>query len=120
MAVRDVEEYYYKVQAQYLEMKEDLADFEKALKDGYITEEKVKEATDELYQLQVNYDRLSYIMFLLQQPKRKRAKDKYTKANKKLLEELKEKKADEESVIKENKSVIAKFKEKLKKILKIK
>lgn len=120
MAVKDVEEYYYKVQAQYLEMKEDLADFEKALKEGYVTEEKVKEATDELYQVQVNYERLSFIVYLLNLPKRKRKREKTKKADAKLLEEFKNKKADEQSVIEENKATLAKFKEKIKKILNIK
>ena len=48
MAVKDVKEYYYKMLAQYLEMKADLADFEQALKDGFITEDQVVEAKEEL------------------------------------------------------------------------
>ena len=35
MAVKDVKEYYYKMFAQYLEMKNDLADFEEALKNPH-------------------------------------------------------------------------------------
>lgn len=43
MAIIDVKRYYYEVLNQYLEMKEDIADFEEALKAGYITEDKLEE-----------------------------------------------------------------------------
>ena len=41
MAIKDVKQYYYSMQAQYLEMKADLQDFEEALAAGYITEEQL-------------------------------------------------------------------------------
>jgi predicted RNA-binding protein associated with RNAse of E/G family len=62
MAIRDVKDYYFKMVAQYLEMKADLADFEQALKDGFITEDQMQAAFDEVDKVQQNYERLSYIM----------------------------------------------------------
>ena len=44
MAVRDVREYYWQLKAQYEEMERDLADFDEALKNGFITEEQVQAA----------------------------------------------------------------------------
>jgi len=116
MAVKDVREYYYKMQAQKLEMEADLADFEEALKNGFITEDQVQVARDELFPFQVNYDRLTYIMYLLELPNRDSKKAKHNKQNKKLLEELKNRNADEESVLNENKSALDRFRAELKKL----
>ena len=116
MAVRDVREYYYTMQAQLLEMKADLADFEEALKNGYITEDKMQVALEEVAALQLNYDRLTYIMYLLEMPARKTKKAKYNKANKALVEEFKNRKADIDSVVDENKSALDAFRAELKKL----
>ena len=65
MAVKDVRKYYYTMLAQYLDEKQNLADFEEALKDGLITEEQMQEALDTVASLETNYYRLTYIMYLL-------------------------------------------------------
>lgn len=116
MAVKDVKEYYYKMVSQYLEMKNDLADFEQALKDGFITEEQMQEALNEVAALQTNYDRLTYIMYLLELPQRKSKKIKHNKANKKLVEAFKDRSADIDAVLLENKSALNVFRAELKKI----
>jgi hypothetical protein len=118
MAVKDVKEYYLKMLAQYLEMKNDLADFEEALKNGFITEDQMQAAMEEVNALQVNYDRLTYIMYLLELPNRKSKHARHNKANKKILDALKDRKADTDSVELENKSVLANFREELKKLKK--
>ena len=48
MAKRDVQDYYYTMLNQYLEMKNDLKDFDEALKNGYITEDRLAEVQDEI------------------------------------------------------------------------
>lgn len=116
MAVNDVKDYYYKMLAQYLEMKADLVDFEQALKDGFITEDQMQTAIEEVNALQVNYDRLTYIMYLLELPKRDSKKIKYNKANKKLLAAFKNKKADINAVELENKSALDNFRKELKRL----
>ena len=116
MAVKDVREYYFTMQAQLLEMKADLADFEEALKNGFITEDKMQAAIEEVAALQLNYDRLTYIMYLLEMPNRASKKAKYNKANKKLVAEFKNRKADVESVVDENKSALDAFRAELKKL----
>lgn len=114
MAVKDIKEYYYKMQAQYLEMKADLADFEQDLKNGRITEEQMQQAIDEVQALEVNYSRLTYIMYLLEAPNRRSKKERYHTRNSKVYKALKEAKADEESVIAENKSALDTFRQQLK------
>ena len=116
MAVRDVKEYYFKMLAQYLEMKNDLADFEEALKNGFITEDQMQAAVEEVNDLQLNYDRLTYIMYLLELPNRKSKHARHNKANKKVLDALKDRKADLESVDIENKSALDAFRKELKKL----
>ena len=117
MAVKDVKEYYFKLIAQKAELEADLADFEEALKNGFITEEQMQAAKDELIPYQINLDRLTYIMYLLELPNRKAKKAKFAKQNKKILNELEKRKADEHSVISENKSALDGFRKEVKELL---
>ena len=117
MAVRDVKEYYFKLIAQKAELEADLADFEEALKSGFITEEQMQAAKDELIPYQINLDRLTYIMYLLELPNRKAKKAKFAKQNKKILNELEKRNADEQSVISENKSALDAFRKEVKELL---
>ena len=73
------------MQAQYLEMKADLADFEQGLQDGYITEDQLEAAKEEINLLENNYDRLSYILYLLEIPNKNSKKAKHKKTSQQLL-----------------------------------
>jgi len=106
--------------AQYTEMKQDLADFEQAFKDGHITEDQLAAAKEDIAVVEQNMNRLSYIMFLLEAPNRDKKQDKYKRANKKLLNDLVDKKADKDSVIAENKSALDHLRAELKKLTKAK
>ena len=117
MAARDVKEYYFKLIAQKAELEADLADFEEALKNGFITEEQMQAAKDELIPYQINLDRLTYIMYLLELPNRKTKKAKFARQNKKILNELEKRNADEQSVISENKSALDTFRKEVKELL---
>ena len=117
MAVKDVKEYYFKLIAQKAELEADLADFEEALKNGFITEEQMQAAKDELIPYQINLDRLTYIIYLLELPNRKAKKAKFAKQNKKILDELWKRNADEQSVISENKSALDAFRKEVKELL---
>ena len=117
MAAKDVKEYYFKLIAQKAELDADLADFEEALKNGFITEEQMQAAKDELIPYQINLDRLTYIMYLLELPNRKAKKAKFVKQNKKILDELGKRNADEQSVIAENKSALDAFRKEVKELL---
>ena len=56
MALIDVKEYYYTMLNQYLEAKNDLKDFESALQDGYITEDRLVGVQEEVEKLKSNLD----------------------------------------------------------------
>lgn len=116
MAVKDVKQYYYAMQAQYLEMKADLADFEQALKDGFITEDQLKAAKEDVFVIEANYNRLSYIMYLLEMPNRQSKKAKYANQNKKLENYFADNLADCSSLQLENKSALSNLRQELKKL----
>ena len=118
MAIRDVKEYYFKMLGQYFEMKADLADFGQALKDGFITEEQMQAAIDDVDRVKQNYERLSYIMYLFNLPNRKSKQEKYNKMNKKLVTEFEARQADLKSVELENRDALKAFREEMEQLQK--
>lgn len=114
MAIKDVRHYFYTMLAQYVEEKQNLADFEDALKDDLITEEQMQEATDTVAGLEANYYRLAYIMYLLDMPNRKSKKDAYVRQYKPIVDELVKLGADIDSIKKENSDALVHFKAALK------
>lgn len=110
MAIKDVRNYFYTMLIQYLEEKQNLVDFEEALKDGHITEEQMQEALEVVTGLETNYHRLVYIMYLLDMPNRKSKKAGYVKQYAPILEELKRLGADIDSIKEENSDALIHFK----------
>ena len=110
MAVKDVRNYFYTMLCQYIEEKQNLADFEEALKEGNITQEQMQEAMENVASLETNYHRLVYIMYLLDMPNRKSKKPNYIKQYKTVLEELKRLGADIDSIKDENTDALIHFK----------
>jgi hypothetical protein len=118
MAIKDVKMYYYNVLAQYLEMKNDLKDFEQALADGHITEDKLESVRQDVEQIEDNYNRLSFIMYLFAIPTRKSKKEKYTKASNILTDYFEKTGHDMDAVLKEDEDVLKHLKAELKKLSK--
>ena len=114
MAIKDVRHYFYTMLAQYVEEKQNLADFEEALKNGLITEEQMQEAIETVAGLEANYYRLAYVMYLLDMPNRKSKKDAYVKQYKTILDELTKLGADIDSIKAENSDALIHFKAALK------
>lgn len=116
MALIDVKEYYYTMLNQYLEAKEDLKDFEKALQDGYVTEDKLEIVKEELDNLKSNLDRIQYIMYLFEQPKNKKKKKVFTTANTSLEKYFAENKLNLKAIEDENSSTLTHLRSELKKL----
>lgn len=114
MALRDVKEYYYTILGQYVETKADLADFEKALKDGHITEDQLEEVKANIEQLKINVDRIQYIMYLFELPKRKKKQEKFKQTNKILEDYFKGVGANLASIQAENETVLTHLRKELK------
>lgn len=114
MAVKDVRNYFYTMLMQYLEEKQNLADFEEALKEGFITEEQMQAALENVTDLENNYYRLVYIMYLLDMPNKKSKKAGYVRQYQPILDELKRLGADIDSIKEENSDALIHFKAALK------
>ena len=110
MAIKDVRQYFYTMLAQYLEEKQNLADFEAALKEGLITEDQMQEAKETVAGLETNYHRLAYVMYLFDMPNRGTKKAAYVKQYKTILKELEALGADIESIKEENSEALIHFK----------
>lgn len=102
MAIRDFNLYLANVQAQVLATKNDLADFEQGLKDGYVTEQQVEDLRAEYQRIDDNYQRLLYVGYLLELPKSKWRKKRFRKKHEDLEIYLDKANATEDKVIKEN------------------
>ena len=116
MAIKDVKQYYYTMLNQYLEMKADLTDFEQALADGYITEDQLEAVKDEVFTLENNFDRISYIMYLLERPNRPSKKEGYKKSNQALETHFTEFGSTLSNVRDENRSALNYLRKELKKL----
>lgn len=114
MAIKDVRRYFYTVLSQYLEEKKNLEDFSEALKEGLITEEQLAEATATVADLEENYHRIAYIMYLLDMPNKASKKDTFVKQYKNITEELEKLGADLDSIKQENTDALVHFKQALK------
>lgn len=81
MSRKDVINYYIGVQSQYLEMRSDIRDLEQAVKEGRLPLEMLEGRVAEIERLKENYKRVSYIIFLLDEPNRKGKKEAYRRRN---------------------------------------
>ena len=106
MAVKDVRAYYEQVTNQYVEMKRILTELETVpeLK-ASAAYQNIDSIKAQVAKLQENYNRLSYIIFLLNEPTKKTKKERYIKREQKKLNKI-PKKDRQEAIIKENESVL--------------
>lgn len=116
MAIRDFNLYLANVQAQVLATKNDLADFEQGLKDGYVTEQQVEDLRAEYQRIDDNYQRLLYVGYLLELPKSKWRKKRFRRKHNDLEIYLDKANATEDKVIKENEIAMELIKNEIKKL----
>ena len=102
MSVKHIKEYYDEVCAQYHDFVLELKDFEQLCNDGMVAPEIIEQAKKSIEPLKDNWQKLNYIMFLLNKPNKKSKQDKYNKQNKQLLSRS----TTKESVIKQNSDAI--------------
>lgn len=110
MAVKHVREYYDDVCNQYVAMMHEIRDFEEEANKGLFPPERLDEIKKMIEPLKANYETLSWIIFLLNQPNRKSKQKGYEIRNKKFIESF-NKARTKAGVIKENEEVINKFKQ---------
>ena len=79
MSVKHVKEYYNNVCDQYHEFIEELRDFETMCNEGLVAPEIIDQAKKTITPLKDNWEKLNYIMFLLNMPNNKKKQDRYKK-----------------------------------------
>lgn len=110
MSVKHVKLYYDEICAQYHEMLETLKDFEEECANNLVDPDRIEQAKKIIEPLKDNYEKISYIMFLLNKPNKKEKLKKYEKQNAKLLTEF-DKKNSLNGMKEKNKEVINDLKE---------
>lgn len=105
MAVKHVKEYYDQICDQYIQMQEEIKDFQKEVEEGLIEPERIDNLKKIIEPLKNNYMTISWIMYLLNKPQRDSKEKPYEQRNKKFLESL-DKRFNKEAIIKENDEVI--------------
>ena len=88
MSVKHVKAYYEEICEQYHEMIENLRDFEKECEQNIVSPERLDQLKQMIVPLKTNYERISYIIFLLNQPDKKEKQKKYQRQNAKLLKAI--------------------------------
>lgn len=88
MSKKDFDEYYKIITKQRNEMLSDLKDFEKECENGMIEPERLKKIEENMQPLLRNWERVTYISFLLNQPVRKTKIAKFKKQHEKEMKKL--------------------------------
>lgn len=109
MSVKHVKRYYKEIESQYLEMLQDIKDFEKEASENLIAPERVDRLKEIISPLKINYERLSYIMYLLNLPNKKAKQKNYIQRNNALLKEIGERNSAT-GVLQENRDVLTSLK----------
>lgn len=106
MAIKHVREYYERMVSDYVEMKRVLEEMEKLSEEkASIALSNIEQIREQVKILEANYKRLSYIMFLLNQPNKESKKQRYLNREKKKLDNIPVSDR-EEAVIEENTRIL--------------
>ena len=108
MAYKHIKEYYDKICEQYLEMKDEIRDFEIEAQNNIMEPERLDMIKEQIKPLMDNYERWSYMMYLLNLPVKKSKQKSYQERNKKFINNV-NKNNSLQSVLEENKQVINKM-----------
>ena len=109
MARRDVIQYYLEQEHEYVEMQETVKELQELASEGKVEESTYLNAKQDIELIKQNYERIAYIIFLLNKPNR-REKDKYdAKVNESWYKILKT--SSKEAVLDESKDALSHLKE---------
>lgn len=107
MSVKDVREYYDSVVADYSEMLETLKEMEELAAQDVVNPDKVEDLRKTVEPLKLNYQTLSWVIFLLDKPVKKSKQQKYTNSMKKKMNKIDpNKERSPEAIFNQNKEVI--------------
>lgn len=110
MAKKDFDNYYYQIQATYLEMSQLLKQLLKQLEDGEIDEDRVENFKMAMLPVSNNYGFITQVKVLLDGPKNKKKKAKWQKQQSKFIKSA-DIKFSPETIMKENNDSIQRMKD---------
>lgn len=87
MAKKDVDIYFNQICQDYRELLDTLKDMEEEVSKGLLDPDKLVQMKEYIEPIKINWQRISYIMFLLNKPAKNKKQERYTNQNKKLLKE---------------------------------
>jgi len=105
MAVKHIKEYYEKVCTQYIQMNEELKDFQKEVENGIVEPERIENLKKIIEPLKNNYMTLSWVMFLLNKPTRESKRGGYEKRMTKFTSKL-DTSFNDQGIITQNEKVL--------------
>ena len=112
MAKRHVIQYFLELENTYVEMQDTLKELQQLASEGKVEESAYLDVKKDIDAIKENYDRVAYILFLLNKPNRKsKEEDEVTKSWYKYL-----KTSSKEAIVDESKDALAHFKKTLKEI----
>ena len=85
MAKKDVDIYFRQICEDYHELIETLHEMEEEVNKGMLDPDKLEQLKKTIEPMKINWQRISYIMFLLNKPTRKQKVNKYEKQNIKMF-----------------------------------
>lgn len=89
MAKKDFDKEFAQIEAQYLEMMQDLKDMEKEMAEGLINPDIYEQMKNTVDIIISNYRVWDYIRFILNKPVKKNSRRKYEKSNSQNLSSMK-------------------------------
>ena len=110
MSVKDVNKVYKQICDQYREMLENLKELGEEASNDMIDPDRIAAMEAMIAPLKDNYQRWSYMMFLLNEPTRKDKKAKYRRQNEKLIKSL-DQKHSIKNTLDQNSSILTNMKD---------
>lgn len=87
MAKKDVDIYFNQICQDYRELLDTLKDMEEEVSKGLLDPDRLVQMKEYIEPIKINWQRISYIMFLLNKPAKNKKQERYNNQNKKLLKE---------------------------------
>lgn len=114
MAKRHVVRYFLELENTYVEMQDTVKELQELAKEGKVEESMFLNMKQDLDVIKENYERVSYILFLLNKPNREKKQDYEEKLNADWYRYLKC--SSKEAVVNESKDALSHFKKMVKEL----
>lgn len=105
MAIKHIINYYNEICDQYQQMIDEIKEFEEEAKKGLIEPERLDKIKEDIAPMKDNYQRWSYMMYLLNLPTRKEKQKRYERQNKKFLKAISDTNKVDAIIEENNKSI---------------